>query len=187
MLRAAAALALALSFSVAHADLLDRRDGLVYDTVTNLTWDISFDVASRLNGGTYDRRFALDVLGFFLRSEDYKGVATWTHPNTVDQYQSLFDQSTPAQLAGLRTDHPYWTGEGLNASTSPPAGYWIWYDFATGLKVYEPIVNLQETAWVLPVAFGDIAAPVPEASTLAMFLGGLGVLYIIGRRRSVAG
>ncbi len=72
---------------------------------------------------------------------------------------------------------PYWSG---TAYARVPAVYAWYFDTADGAQVNGG-QNYELYAWA--VRDGDVAAPIPEPSTYAMLLSGLGLLSLTAKRR----
>lgn len=177
-------LVLGLSVFAAHADLLDRGDGVLFDSFTQVTWDLNFTPTPA------DRELAYALYPIHMNGTGpgiapypmetpYRGVTTWRVPNLAE-FQSFASQVTDQQTAALPKDLLYWTG---NTTTGPyPIPYVVLFDLAAKEAVYGTAAYLAH-AYFTPVASGDVISPVPEPGTYAMFLAGLAGVALITRRK----
>jgi len=212
MNRLLAGFALACALPIAaHADLLDRGNGLMYDTATDLTWSTDFDVFQFVSPVLYYeaiRRNAVFSTIEYLNTIEYKGFDVWRLPNAFADTSSCAPGSTPysatecasppvigselqtlaeteGALARFTHLRPYGYSYYINYSYVPKGSgrtEWAMYQLATLTPGYGDVEN-RTTGWFLPVAQGDIAAPVPEPSSIAMFGAGIALLALVRRRK----
>jgi hypothetical protein len=161
--------------SPAIAVLINRGNGLIYDTATNLTWlqDANF---AHTSGADVDGRMFLDEAADWVDSLNYAGMSDWRLPRNSGQVHTgvLFD--TQGELASLflslgnasglpleksgpfdnvQTD--YWlANDPALPPTVPPPLVFDGYAFTTNGGYEYPTVNMNLAA-VWPVRTGDIS------------------------------
>jgi hypothetical protein len=160
----------------AHGDLINRGNGLIYDSATNLTWlqDANF---AQTAGADVDGRMFLDEAMAWVDSLNYSGLGEWRLPRNSGQVHDgvLFD--TQGELASLflslgnvsglplektgpfdNVQADYWlANEPAPPPTVPPPLVFDGYGFSTNGGYEYPTVNLNLAA-VWPVRTGDVAA-----------------------------
>lgn len=185
----------------AQAALLDRGNGLIYDTDLNITWLKDWNTAA---GSSYDDgsdpadgRLTWDSASAWAENLVYGGYSDWRLPSALNA-----DGSAPCvgyHCTGSELGH-LWYGELDNVAgtdwtnTAPFENvqmhiYWLqepgedpetaWSFTPNGLQV--PDYASWNHFYAVAVRPGDVAA-VPEPETCALFLGGLALLVGLKRR-----
>jgi hypothetical protein len=162
--------------SSAFGVLLNRGNGLIYDSATNLTWlqDANF---AQTSGADVDGRMFLDEAMAWVDSLNYSGFSDWRLPRNSGQVHEgvLFD--TQGELASLflslgnvsglplektgpfeNVQADYWlANEPAPPPMVPPPLVFDGYGFSTNGGYEYPTVNLNLAA-VWPVRPGDVMA-----------------------------
>lgn len=181
-LKAAAALLLTAS-ATANATLEPRLGGAAYyDTVKNLTWTTDANIHGRHS--YFDHASWVSTLVI-------DGVDGWRLPGIYEMPSSLSGHgvysSTPAPFVNVApgwyvSKDPGYSGWGGDPH---PDNYIQVYTFCCPILL-DPIQSVSKDGsfYLWPVHTGDVAAlpsPVPETSTYAMLLAGLGLIGFIAR------
>ncbi|WMJ09847.1 PEP-CTERM sorting domain-containing protein [Nitrosomonas sp. sh817] len=177
--------------STANATLESRLDGKAYyDTELNITWAANANMHGAGNWN-YQNAWASNLIidgvsGWRLPSVDVNGdniivncsgggVAGCSDNEMGYLYwEEGISGSTPGPFSNIPPINAYWSG--TEYSTIP---YFAWYfHFNVGATLFDGKIDLL-LAW--PVHDGDVnVSAIPEPSTYAMLLAGLGVLGLMG-------
>lgn len=195
-----------MGFSVAaYGDLVDRGNGLIYETDLNITWLQNANLAAtqtfgvpgisisgQMTGDTADAWIAA------MDAVDYDGFADWRLP-IGNANQCLGLSCVPFSLFGSELANLYYTELG-NAANGPLTNtgpfnnvqsFWYWGDIGSGMPSPEGTVfhfgigyqtNVVESAdnfFAWPVRSGDVGAPIPEPGTLPLLAFGLAAALAI--------
>ena len=178
---------------MAHATLINRGNGLIYDDVQDITWlqnanlagDAmtwvdSMDWASNLSFGGFDdwRLFKANEYcdvnknGFFCKTTELGNLFYETLGLTRDN--SMVDAAIAKGFINLDVEYVYWSGTESSSSSSNT----VWYfDIENG---YQTDVNKTDSGYAWAVRDGDVGA-IPEPSSVAILA--LGLLGLIRVRR----
>jgi hypothetical protein len=178
----------------ASADLIDLQNGMIYDTVQNLTW-LQDVMHARTSGYSATGRMTYEegqewTAGLsFGGFEDWRMPALITEPRPADRLCNCAGDSEVSRLMEQLSWH--WNQEPINTYVAGSAG-----PFLNAILLY-PVSPTHRWTWAFDVDFTDGAgtgaawavrsgnplARVPEPSALLlMLLGGLGSLTAWRRR-----
>jgi len=119
----------------------------------------------------------LGAEGWCLAGDAACGVfglaAGWTSDPQADFEADHGDRP----FLNMQTDVPYWSG--LVSPSFASGGAW-WFYLSTGLQ---NLISQDEQYYAVAVRPGDVAAPVPEPTTLALALLAMGATVVARRRR----
>lgn len=196
---AATSLLLALAAPAADAALLARPGGLVYDTVSDLTWLVDWNAAagSAWDDGSSasDGRMSWAGAMAWAESLEVGGVDDWRLPTSNAcfgfgcrgselghlwyEVLGLPGGVTPASMAPFERvmAAPYWT------STPHSAGL-AWYFNAQGGS--QNVFPLTAQAHAVAVRPGDVLLAVPEPASAWLALAGLAAAAGTARRRATS-
>ena len=167
---AAAMAAICFSLGSVQAAVIDRGNGTVYDSTSNLTWLQNWNVNGLQNWPTASA---------WAEGLSFAGSSDWVLPS-MDAYSSLVAQvgnlSIAPQFTNVEPGGYYWASN--VASPGYPAA---WVYRADSLTFYLPPQFVLYGA--VAVHAGDIPA-VPEPQTYAMLLVGLCALAGMARRQA---
>ncbi len=199
----AAAVVMVALASTAQASLINRGNGMIYDTVENITWLADMNYA-KTSGYDSDGLMTWAEAGTWANNLVYGGFSDWRLP-TIDTIsyngtngelshlfitdlgnqlgQSALSQTgdTAAQIANLAMfsnvqSYFYWSGAEYAPSLSD-----AWY-YRTGGGGQDFVVK-SFGLYAVAVRPGDVAADVPEPQTLALALLALGAMALVRRRQ----
>lgn len=177
-----------------HADLIDRGNGLIYDSTGNVTWlqnatpAVGFVRADGVINGSGQMNWndAMNWAGNLI----YQGYEDWEIPsqgnfadifnygvrNAPDLFPPPFGFTSPF----INLQYGYWTSDDLTDSDSPE---YAWVVSSLNNFTRGPDLKYMEH-YVWAVRPGDVvSAPVPEPSTMLLLGSGLVGLVGYGRRR----
>jgi len=204
----AAALVCGFTMSPAHAALVDRGGGMIYDDVLKITWlaDASY---AKTSGYDSDGKMTWTAANAWANGLVYGGFDDWRLPTTGTSPvcsggpctnsemghmfynnmgavfgQSIHSGSNSANLALFMNVGPFNPGESSfywsSTDTAGTSGAWV-FNTAGGSQSQFVKSNVFY-AWA--VRGGDVASPVPLPATVWLLLSGLGGLARLGRRRA---
>lgn len=120
-----ASIAAAVSLSAtAHAALIDRGNGLIYDTVLDVTWMQDLNYLKTIE---YDPIGTLyrDMAQMWVENLEYAGYSDWRLPsaNLIGDYTPSTDGSTDVGTNNVRSELGYLFYVNLQNSTSGPLNF----------------------------------------------------------------
>lgn len=189
----------------AHGALIDRGNGLIYETDLNITWLQDANLAAtqtfgvpgisstgQMTGDTADAWISA------MNAVDYKGFNDWRLP-IGNANQCLGENCVPFTVFGSELANLYYTELG-NAAGGPLTNpgpfnnvqsFWYWGDSGSGIPSPEgtvfhfgigsqtSVVESADNFYAWAVRSGDVSpAIVPEPGTIAMFGCGLVLLAV---------
>lgn len=173
----------------AHATLIDRGSGMIYDNDLDITWyDFAYASTSWEDAAGWAADLALTIGGTVY--DDWRLPSAGPDPQlgenqiSTDMGHLYYTELGNVAFGGLLnvgpfaslTANPYWTG-------TPYSDYSSWvFGFATGRQL------IYQNTWELPamaVRSGDVgASPVPEpTSVLLLSAGMMGLAALRHKRR----
>ncbi len=172
-----AAAALLGSTGASQAGLVNLGDGTVRDTRTNLIWLQDWTVNGQKNWAT-QKAWAETTLDGFAGSTDWRLPDIDEARDLVDTYDlNYFGYETPFYILG----GPIWSSTEYVDSR---AGAFAWFFYGTGGS--DMARQSSNAFWAVAVRNGDVSA-VPEPTTYAMWILGIGTLMATVRRRQRSG
>lgn len=165
----------------AHASLVDRGNGMIYDDLNNVTWTVNANINGLMNW-TDANAWAANLV--------YGGYSNWVLPTIsqlVTQFRTNLGEETGSSITNSHNtnynlfnnlqNYVFWEG-----SESSPGSSYAWTFDAHNGDQYNLNKDNQFYAWA--VRSGDVAAiPVPGA--IWLFGSGLLGLFGINRRKTV--
>lgn len=191
----------------ARGDLIDRGNGLIYETDLNITWLQNANLAATQTFGVSGISSTGEMTGetadawiAAMNAADYKGFNDWRAP-IGNANQCLGENCVPFTRFGSELANLYYTELGNTAggplSNTGPFNnvqpFWYWGDSGSGMPSPEGTVfhfgigsqtNVVESAdnfFAWAVRSGDETAPVPEPGTRPL-LSVLVTVALAGRR-----
>ena len=203
----AAAVGLIALSGAAQAALTDRGGGMIYDTTLNITWLADWNYANTsgfANGGLMNWTTANNWANNLV----YGGYHDWRLPTSLDAGGTGPCGPGAINCSGSEMGHMFYNNWGAPAghhfslgtntanlalfSNVLSSAYWsgteyapvpsfAWF-FYTAYGVQD-ISYKSDALYAVAVRPGDVAAPVPEPQTLALWLLALGATVVSRRRR----
>ncbi|MBN9125610.1 MAG: hypothetical protein BGO99_05365 [Nitrosospira sp. 56-18] len=184
-----ALLALLGTSITSQAALVDRGNGLIFDTDKDITWlaDANYSKTSGYHTTGVMNWYAADTWASNL---DYQTYSDWRLPTASEMSHLFYQELGGSWGTSLASSHntyyslfsniqnsSYWTSD-VNPSNSDQAST---FSFA---GAYQNINNKIDGDFAMAVRPGDIASAVPEPESYAMLMAGLGLIGLIMRRRT---
>jgi len=192
-------------FGTAKAELIDRGNGMIYDTVQNLTWLQDWNLRWTLGFSNIGRSGWISADGW-TRDLVFGGFDDWRLPSalnndgsgvclsygcTTNEFGNLWHVTLGNPLRGplintgpfINMRGPFGTGNTYFTSSIVPGGVATFWT-SEGLHQLEPVVS-GPLLYTVAVRNGDVMSPVPEPQTWAMWVAGLaGLAAVSARQRS---
>lgn len=130
----AALLALGLS-TTAHATLIDRGNGMIYDSDQNLTWLQDANYA-KTSGYDSDGKMTWNDAMAWADTLNYAGFNDWRLPTVIDKGNNGCDYSFSGG-----------TDCGFNVDTSGSELAYLWYDILGNKGYYDTNGNAPQDGW----------------------------------------
>lgn len=168
-----ACLVICLGSAFANAALIDRGNGVIYDTQQDMSWLMDWSASGKK---TWAEQLS------WAENLSFAGGENWSLP-TIEQYISLSLQYAPQKTVGL----PFFNSPNekyLSGSEWSPGSVNVWL-FDNGGAFKTPFLKTQ-SFYAAAVHPGDLASSVPEPGHEQLALMGALVAMICSRARSHA-